>query len=96
MPSSDVDAECDVWCRKLAKNLTGEIFPPEQLRPWILARIAVAKSACDCEQLAGKTFPFPALSPAFFEKILVDEWNAALREDWWNHWDHGDQSSLSG
>jgi len=95
LPSEASDAACDEWCRKLARNSLKEHAPPRELRPWILARIVVAKSAADMYAADG-TIPCGPIQPRLFEKLLVDDWHRMYREHWRQALDCGDQQSLDG
>ena len=95
LPSEATDAACDEWCRKLARNLLKEHSPPGELRPWILTRILVAQSAAETCAVEGN-IPCQPLTPALFEKLLVDDWRRIYREQWRQALDRGDQQSLNG
>jgi hypothetical protein len=73
---------CDFWCRKLSKKFGDPISPPEQFRPWIIARLASA--AADAElhhKLQDKPCP-TVLTPEIVAQYLIDEWHHALKARW--------------
>lgn len=80
-PLAEIDEACDVYCRRLASNMTAAEIPPHGICPWMLARaISVAALA---RELAdnGESSPGPLAAP-LIRRLLIDEWHGALRERW--------------
>jgi hypothetical protein len=76
LPSETLELACDAWCLALAKNVTAPIYPSEEVRPWVLARlVSMAVSARELEQ-NGK-IPPAEINPANDETVF--DWRMAWR-----------------
>ena len=81
VPSAELDAECDEWCRRLAKDLTAEIVPPSHVRPWLYARFAMAIQGVELLQQLGESAP-ETLSETLVLELLIEDWHACHRATW--------------
>jgi hypothetical protein len=79
--TSELDAECDAWCRLLMSHLHHPPDAPRHIRPWIVARCIAASSLARSLAGSGASSPGP-LTPELIEQMLVAEWHGALRDLW--------------
>ena len=81
LPREEDELEISVWCAALSQDMLGELEEtPDWVRPWILARLAVAAAAADRE--ASERSPCPGFSAELLKNMLVASWHQALRNDW--------------
>ncbi len=73
--SVEIDAACDKWCMRLAKDLDAKIRPPKRLRPWIMKRLSYASvfAKC-CHKNGAKPFPEDHFPDAAYV-LLIDIWH---------------------
>lgn len=81
LPSHELELAVDCWCAIQAQNLGKRLAVPPEVRPWILARLAMALgSAMDLS--VTRRLPAPALNSQSITQFLIGEWHGALREQW--------------
>lgn len=80
LPDEALDLAVSAWCMELAKDMVGPLEPPQEVKPWILARLVTASVEARAETAAGS--PVPAVTPAFLKDVLIASWHQQLRERW--------------
>ena len=81
LPSRELELAVDAWCAIQAQNLRARIDPPVEVRPWMLARLAMAATTAMHQSVTGEFAP-PSLDARGIVQMLCGEWNGALREQW--------------
>jgi hypothetical protein len=81
LPSRELELAVDAWCVIQAQNLRARIDPPLEVRPWMLARLAMASTTAVHQSVTGEFAP-PPLDARSIVQMLCGEWNGALREQW--------------
>lgn len=80
MPPPALEKEISQWCRTLAQNMLDPLIPPENVRPWILARLLMTRVQSGREAENGS--PVPEITPANISWMLVEGWDLALFPLW--------------
>jgi len=57
------------------------LSPPARLRPWILARLAIAVADLKLLELRGSSPP-EKLTPGLIEYFLIQRWHEELKQKW--------------
>lgn len=81
MPSVEIEADCDEYCRCLSENLYDLPPPPEHIQGWMFVRAVSAaghaSALAESEELARHV-----LDAKLIQCLLIDEWYRSLRQLW--------------
>jgi len=81
LPTPEIETACDEWCRQHGKTVEGAPMPPDNLRPWLSIRAAlaaaVAQSNADVRE-PPETHSYGEL----IEWLLVERWHDSLKQQW--------------
>lgn len=80
LPDETTDAAVSAWCWVMARAMEEPLDPPPEVKPWILARLAVASVEARMEEKEGT--PVPELSIDLLRNMMVASWHQQLRERW--------------
>jgi hypothetical protein len=80
LPDEELDLAVSAWCSQMAGNLMQPIDPPDEVKPWILARLTIASVQARLE--AEERNPCPEVSPETVRNMLVASWHQLLRDKW--------------
>ena len=81
LPSETLEVLIDAWCVKLAANLNSPLNPPDEVKPWILARL-VSMSASAAALARTGDIQAPEFNPQSVRQFLIGEWHGCLRDRW--------------
>ncbi|MBL9187903.1 MAG: hypothetical protein JNK23_10515 [Opitutaceae bacterium] len=80
-PSPTTERACDEWCRLLARDPSAPLLPPDEVRPWLLARLLAAQALAG--SLAAQGRPLPEMPPPqIVAQLLIEEWHGFGRKLW--------------
>ena len=80
LPDEETDLVVSAWCFQMAGNLLEPIEPPDDVKPWILARLVTASVQARLE--ASERNPCPEVSPELVRNMLIGSWHQLLRDKW--------------
>jgi hypothetical protein len=81
LPSPEIDAACDVYCREIAVDLRNLKDPPEEIRGWMWVR-AVCVAAFAQQLSTDESIRPEILDAKLVEQLLIVQWYVRLRSDW--------------
>lgn len=81
LPSEALEKECDEWASQLASNFDGELTPPAEVAPWLLARLYSASAAASLLDKEGRP-SCPGMVPTVLRTLLIDLWHEDMRWRW--------------
>ncbi|MDB6133617.1 MAG: hypothetical protein JWM59_1860 [Verrucomicrobiales bacterium] len=81
LPSDKLDKCVSAWCKIMARNMTASIYPPEEVRPWILARLVSCSFKAKQEAEGSNSWP-DVTKKTILKAMLVDQWNNELKQKW--------------
>jgi hypothetical protein len=70
-----------MWCKVVAFAMPRVLSPPDRVRPWVLARLAIAAAhAARCAESGETSLDGPV--QAIVAELLIGAWHHDLKERW--------------